>query len=86
MSLTLALGWLAAALTLVSFFQKRMIPLRALAIAANVVFIVYALLVQAWHVAALHAILLPFNITRLIEMKRLTEKVRVASQGDLNMD
>jgi CRP-like cAMP-binding protein len=86
MSLTLGLGWLAAALTLASFFQKRMIPLRALAIGANVVFVGYALLVQAWHVMALHSILLPFNIVRLVEMKRLTEKVRVASQGDLGMD
>lgn len=86
MTFTLALGWLAAGLTLVSFFQKRMIPLRLAAIAANVTFILYALLSGAWHVAALHATLLPFNILRLVEMQRLTERVRIASQGDLDMD
>jgi CRP/FNR family transcriptional regulator, cyclic AMP receptor protein len=86
MSWTLALGWLAAALTLFSFFQKTMIPLRAAAMAANVCFGVYGISVGAWHVVALHGVLLPFNTLRLIEMKRLTEKVRVASQGDLGMD
>lgn len=86
MTFELALGWLAAGLTLVSFFQKRMIPLRIAAIAANVTFILYALRSGAWHVVALHATLLPFNILRLVEMQRLTEKVRIASQGDLNMD
>lgn len=85
MTLTIGLGWLAAALTLASFFQKRMIPLRTLAISANVAFITYGLLIGAWHVLALHATLLPFNVLRLIEMRRLTEKVRVASQGDLDM-
>ncbi|MGE0700179.1 MAG: Crp/Fnr family transcriptional regulator [Hyphomicrobiaceae bacterium] len=85
MSMTLALGWLAAALTLVSFFQQRMIPLRMFAIAANMIFITYALLIQAWHVVALHSILLPFNIWRLVEMRRLTEKVRAASEGNLDM-
>lgn len=85
MTFALALGWLAAGLTLVSFFQKRMIPLRLAAIAANVTFIAYAVLIGAWHVMALHVTLLPFNILRLIEMQRLTEKVRVASQGDLDM-
>lgn len=85
MTFTLALGWLAAGLTLISFFQKRMIPLRLAAIAANVTFIVYAMLIGAWHVMALHATLLPFNILRLVEMQRLTEKVRIASQGDLDM-
>jgi CRP/FNR family transcriptional regulator, cyclic AMP receptor protein len=85
MTFTLALGWLAAGLTLVSFFQKRMIPLRAIAAAANVGFVVYGALAGAWHVVALHAVLLPFNILRLVEMQRLTEKVRIASQGDLDM-
>ncbi len=85
MTFTLALGWLAAGLTLISFFQKRMIPLRLAAIAANVTFIVYAMLIGAWHVMALHATLLPFNILRLVEMQRLTDKVRIASQGDLDM-
>jgi CRP/FNR family transcriptional regulator, cyclic AMP receptor protein len=85
MSFTLALGWLAAGLTLVSFFQKRMIPLRVFAVGANVTFVIYGALVGAWHVVALHAVLLPFNILRLVEMQRLTEKVRIASQGDLDM-
>jgi CRP/FNR family transcriptional regulator, cyclic AMP receptor protein len=86
MTPTLALGWLAASLTLVAFFMKTMIPLRRVAIAANVCFVVYGSLAGAWHVLALHGILLPFNVVRLREMMQLTEKVRVASQGDLNMD
>ena len=86
MTLSLALGWLAAGLTLVAFFMKTMIPLRMVAIAANLSFIVYGVLAGAWHVLALHATLLPFNALRLREMKQLTEKVCIASSGDLDMD
>ena len=34
----------------------------------------------------LNLVLLPLNATRLYQMLQLTQKVRLASQGDLNMD
>lgn len=85
MSLILILGCLAAGLTLGSFFMKTMNPPPVVAIAADVSFIMYATLSGAWHVLALHRVLLPFNVLRLVESRRLTEKVREASQGDLDM-
>lgn len=81
-----ALGWIAAGFTLAAFFMKTMVPLRTLAIAGNVAFAGYGVLVEAWNVVVLHSVLLPFNIVRLAEMRRLTRHVLAASKGDLNMD
>jgi hypothetical protein len=80
------LGWIAASFTLSAFFMKTMVPLRSLAIASNIAFASYGLLVGAWNILALHAILLPFNAMRLVEMRRLTDSVTAASKGDLNAD
>lgn len=80
------LGWVAAGFTLAAFFTKTMVPLRTLAIAGNIAFAGYGVLAGAWNVIALHTILLPFNIVRLSEMRRLTKQVSAASKGDLNMN
>ena len=60
-----AIGFLAAALTLATFAQRAMIPMRALAIAANLCFIAYGLLGAYGPVLALHVVLLPINASRL---------------------
>lgn len=86
MTLITALGWLAVGVMLASFFMKTMIPLRVLAIAGNVPFVLFGFLSGALPAQVLNAIMLPFNVWRLKEMRDLTEKVRAASQGDLNMD
>ena len=39
-----ALGYLAASLVLATFCAKKMVPLRALAIASNIAFVAYAFL------------------------------------------
>ena len=77
------LGWIAAAMTLAAFMMRSMMPLRWCAIGSNCAFIGYGLLSQVWPVLLLHSVLLPFNIVRLIEMRRLVNQVRVAAQGTL---
>jgi hypothetical protein len=61
------LGFIASGATLIAFAQKRMLPMRIAAIAANVCFIGYGALGVFYPVLALHLILLPLNIRRLIE-------------------
>ncbi len=78
-TLALAAAALAAGLIIVSAFVKTMIPLRWLAVGANVGFIAYGALAPAPMVLALHAVLLPVNLVRVVQMLRLTQRVRTAA-------
>jgi hypothetical protein len=60
------LGWVASLLTLITFAQTSMLPLRVTAILANVFFIAYGAMGHFLPVLTLHAILLPLNSARLI--------------------
>jgi CRP-like cAMP-binding protein len=86
MSIAEMAGYLAAALVFLTFYMKTMIPLRMIGICSNCMFIIYGALDGIYPVLVLHLILLPLNCQRLREMLRLTKQVRVAAQGDLNMD
>ena len=79
-------GYLAAVLVFLTFYMKTMIPLRMIGICSNCMFIIYGSLDGLYPVLVLHLILLPLNGLRLREMPRLTQQVRRAAQGDLNMD
>jgi hypothetical protein len=78
------LGVLALLLSLASFIMKRMLPLRMLAMAANVAFIAFALLLLAAPGSdpraqlpglLLNAILLPVNARRVWEIRKLTSDI-----------
>ncbi|MBX9592450.1 MAG: Crp/Fnr family transcriptional regulator [Hyphomonadaceae bacterium] len=79
-------GYLAAVATFGTYSVRRMIPLRLMGMCANCLFIVYGLLAAAYPPLVLHTILLPLNAFRLREMLHLIDKVKAASQGDLNME
>jgi len=83
-------AWVASALVFWSFFMKTMIPLRTIAIVSNVAFIVYALLglhygifEKVAPILALHLALLPLNILRLYQMKKLVRQIRQLSIGEV---
>lgn len=63
-------GILAAGMTVAAFSCRQMMLLRIAAIAANGLFIAYALMLDLKPVLALHCILLPLNIVRLIGLKQ----------------
>jgi len=79
-------GYVAALLVFLTFYMKTMIPLRVVGICSNLAFIAYGALDGLYPVLVLHLILLPLNAFRLREMLRLTQRVREAAGGDLNMD
>ncbi len=79
--LAYAAGVIAGLLVCVSFFMKTIIPLRIVALASNVGFIIFGVMTQSWPVLLLHCALLPINLTRAIQMVRLTRQVRLASTG-----
>ncbi|RDI57977.1 hypothetical protein [Microvirga subterranea] len=68
-----ALGYAASLLTLVTFAQRTMLPMRIMAIGANICFIGYGAMGQFMPVLMLHLILLPINLARLRMLLRQSE-------------
>jgi len=65
MTLATSVGYLAATLVFATFCTRRMVPLRALAIASNIAFIGYGYLGELWPILILHVAILPMNTRRL---------------------
>ncbi len=81
--LAVASAALAGLLVIVSAFVRTMIPLRWLAVGSNLGFIVYGLLQPVPLMVMLHAVLLPVNLWRVVQMVRLTRRVSaVAADAD----
>lgn len=79
-------GWIASALVFSTFFMKTMLPLRLVAIASNIAFMTYALLGLAYGdfgrlypIFVLHACLLPLNVARLRQLRRVIAAVSDAT-------
>lgn len=68
MTIVDVIGWLAAALTLLTFLMSSMVPLRLVALAANAAFILYGALTGIYPVVALHTLLIPCNLWRLRQL------------------
>jgi hypothetical protein len=75
-------GYVASLLVFVAFYMKMMIPLRIVAILSNVAFIMYGVGGRLYPVLILHTILLPLNVIRLRQMRRLVSKVHEASRAE----
>jgi hypothetical protein len=67
-------GYLAAAMVLVAFYQTQMVPLRITAIGSNLAFIVYGLALGLRPVWVLHLLLLGVNTRRLLEACQLRRR------------
>ena len=63
-------GFLAALTVLATFCMDTIFPLRGLAIASNILFIVYGTAGQLYPVLLLHALLLPINISKIVQLVR----------------
>ncbi|SRR6056297_2017149 len=70
-----AVGWLAAALKLATFSMNSMIPMRSLAMASSVCFIIYSGVFHIWPLLAVELILLCINAYRLYEIIALRRLV-----------
>ncbi len=80
------IGYAASALVFLTFYMKTMIPLRVIGILSNVAFLAYGIGGRVYPVLILHAILLPLNCIRLVQMRALIRNVREAAQGELSME
>ena len=80
------IGYLASALVFATFYVRTMMPLRILAIASNLAFITYAASEGLIPVLVLHAVLLPVNLARLYEIKKLLAFTRSAPARDESIE
>ena len=78
------LGYAAAACVFVTFYMKTMVPLRVAGIVSNLLFIGYGYMELAYPVLFLHVVLLPLNILRLHQMRRLIKQIEAATGDDSN--
>ena len=79
-------GYVGAAVTLWGMHRKTMIPLRLGAVGGNVGFLVFGLLAPSYPTLVLHALLLPLNLWRTLQMMRLIREIKEAAEGDYSLD
>jgi len=78
-------GWAASATVLATFCMNTMMPLRVLAIISNVLFCAFGAIARIFPVLVLHAVLLPVNVVRLMQITRL-RGMQTAGDADLSID
>jgi hypothetical protein len=89
MSLWDLVGYVAAALVVAAFCMREMVALRMAALCSNLAFIAYGLALGLTPVWLLHALLLPMNGYRLLEVLRarrisVSRKIEVVRLGPAN--
>jgi len=65
------LGYVASCAVLATFLVRTMVPLRLIAILSNVLFAAFGYVQHIYPVLFLHAVLLPINLWRLMEIQWL---------------
>lgn len=73
-----ALGFIGAALMLASYWMKSMLPLRVVALAACAFLVAYGALKQAWPTLVLYGVLIPVNLKKTLQMRKLVKAIERA--------
>ena len=79
-------GYLAAGLVFATFCMKTMMPLRVVAILSNCAFITYAIIGGLHPILILHGFMLPLNLFRLFQIRRMVQQVAEAAEEDLSFE
>lgn len=77
-SLGYVFGFIGAALMVASYLMKSMLPLRMVALSANVFLIVYAVQFGSWPSVALYVVMIPINIKKVLEIRKLVHAIENA--------
>lgn len=78
------IGYLAASLVFATFYVKRILTLRVIAISSNVAFIFYAYGSNLYPIVILHSLLLPLNLYRIFEIRRSESNFSRINNTELN--
>lgn len=68
------IGYIACGLVFATFYVKKILTLRLIAICSNVAFILYAIGSTLYPIFILHSFLLPLNLYRIFEIKRVSAR------------
>ncbi len=79
------LGYMAAGAVFATFWMKKMIPLRIIAIIGNLLFLTYGLMNEIHNVSLLHGFLLPLNAYRLYQAVELRRKIKEISAAEFKV-
>jgi CRP-like cAMP-binding protein len=79
-------GYAASLLVFVAFYMRGMVPLRVVAIASNIAFITYAWIDGLMPILVLHGALLPLNLLRLLQLRRLEHNVERAVEDERSIE
>lgn len=79
------LGYMAAGAVFATFWMRKMIPLRIIAIFGNLLFLSYGLLNDIHNVSLLHGFLLPLNTYRLYQAVELRRKIQEISAAEFKV-
>jgi CRP/FNR family transcriptional regulator, cyclic AMP receptor protein len=78
LTISYAFGFIGAALTVASYLMKSMMPLRLVALSANVFLVIYAVLGGSWPTVALYLAMIPINLKKVYEIRKLVQAIRHA--------
>ena len=71
-------GFVGAALMVASYLMKSMLPLRLVALSANVFLVIYALQGGSWPTVALYLAMIPINVKKVIQIRKLIRAIEHA--------
>jgi CRP/FNR family transcriptional regulator, cyclic AMP receptor protein len=77
-SIGYAFGFIGAALMVASYLMKSMLPLRMVALSANVFLVVYAMQGGSWPTVVLYLAMIPINVKKVLEIRRLIRAIENA--------
>lgn len=77
-SLGYVFGFVGAALMVASYLMKSMLPLRQVALAANVFLVIYALQGGSWPTVVLYLAMIPINVKKVIQIRKLIRAIEHA--------
>jgi len=71
-------GFIGAALMVASYLMKSMLPLRMVALSANVFLVVYAVQGGSWPTVVLYLAMIPINVKKVLEIRKLVRAIENA--------
>ena len=80
------IGYFGGGLTLWGMYRKTIIPLRLGALGGNIGFVLFGFLVDSYPTLVLHALLLPLNAFKTLQMIQLVREIQNAMEGDNNLN
>lgn len=72
------LGFIGAGLMVASYLMKNMLPLRLVALSANVFLVAYAVMGGSWPTVVLYVAMIPINLKKVREIRKLIRAIESA--------